>query len=71
MAEKIRIVKRVFNIPEWYQISEFELEKLVGYIKEAASVQEAQWYRFLDCTTFCIEEKCFFCGEFARQQPRQ
>ena len=69
MAEKI--VKRVFNIPDWYKFSEFELEKLFNYTKEASSAEEARWFRFLDCTAFCYEDKCFFCGEGKRQQPQQ
>ena len=28
MADNIRIVKQVFGIPEWYEMSDFELKKL-------------------------------------------
>ena len=66
----MKIVKRVFSIPEWYEMSDFEMKKLISIIKEASTFQEAQWYRFLDCSAFCVEEKCFFCGEFSRQQTR-
>ena len=69
MADKIKMVKSVFQIPAWYEMSEFELNKLYSYIKEATCAQEAQWYRFLDCTAFCVEDKCFFCGEHS--EPRQ
>ena len=68
MAENV--VKRVFNIPTWYKFSDSELKKLYSYVKEASSIEEAQWFRFLDCAAFCNEDKCFFCGEGARQQPR-
>lgn len=66
MADKVKRVKAVFQIPDWYEMSDFELKKLLSYVKEASSVQEARWYRFLDCTAFCYEDKCFFCGAPAR-----
>ena len=58
MAENV--VKRVFNIPTWYKFSDSELRKLYSYVKEASSIEEAQWFRFLDCAAFCNEDKCFF-----------
>ena len=68
MAENV--VKRVFNIPNWYKFSDFELRKLYNYVREVSSIEEAQWFRSLGCAVFCDEDKCFFSGEGARQQAR-
>ena len=54
------VVKRVINIPNWYKFSDFELRKLYSYVRETSSIEEAQWFRFLDCATFCGKDKCFF-----------
>lgn len=68
MADIATLVRRIFRIPVWYEMSDFEQEKLYKYIKEASCPQEARLYRMLDCSAFCVEEKCFFCGEFARRR---
>ena len=68
MAENV--VKKIFNIPNWYKFSDFGLRNLYSYVREASSIEEALWFRFLDYASFCDNDKCFFCGEGARQQPR-
>lgn len=64
MADKIKIVKTVFHIPDWYEFSDFELRKLYSYIKEASCPQEARLFRILDCSAFCYEDKCFSVVNF-------
>lgn len=71
MADVSKIVRRVFNIPDWYVMCESEKEKLFRYIQEANCAQEARLFRILDCSAFCVEEKCFFCGGFAKQSNHQ
>ena len=63
MADIDRIVRIVFGIPESYEMSEFERKKLYNYVQEARSAQEARLFRILDCSAFCNEDKCYFCGE--------
>ena len=41
MADITKIVKTVFEIPDWYLMSEREKDKLYSYVREAACVQEA------------------------------
>ena len=62
MAEIIKIVKQVFEIPEWYEISDVETSKLVNLIKEASCKQEARLIWMLECSAYCEEEKCYFVG---------
>ena len=67
MADSIKAVKKVFEIPEWYEIKDVELRKLLDLIKEASCEQEARLFRMLDCSAFCDEENCYFCGDFSRR----
>ena len=60
-------VRKVFIIPDWYEISKFEMDKLYAYLLEASSAEEANWFRFLDCSAFCREELCFFCSGNAKK----
>lgn len=64
MAEVVltRLVKMVFQIPEWYVMSKYEEDKLFKLVKEATSVAEVNWFRILDCSAFCREEFCYFCS---------
>ena len=66
MADLIKVVKKVFEIPEWYEIKDVELRKLLDLIKEASCEQEARLFRMLDCSAFCDEENCYFCRDFSR-----
>ena len=66
MADITKIVKTVFEIPDWYLMSEREKDKLYSYVREAACVQEARLFRMLDCSAYCVEELCFLCGNFAQ-----
>ena len=54
----------MFEIPEWYDISDVELRKLLDLVKEASC---ARLFRLLDCSTFCDEENCYFCGDFSHR----
>ena len=66
MADLIKAVKKVFEIPEWYEIKDVELRKLLDLTKEGSCEQEARLFRMLDCSAFCDEENCYFCGDFSR-----
>ena len=57
MAENV--VKRVFNIPNWYKFSDLELKKLYNYVREVLSIEEAQWFRFLDRVAFVTRTNVF------------
>ena len=63
MASDIAIVRKVFQLPSWYIPSNSEVTRLASYLKSENSEDEARWARFLDCSAFCNEEDCFFCGE--------
>ena len=66
MADLIKVVK-VFEIPEWYDISDAELRKLLDLVKEASCAQEARLFRLLDYSAFCDEENCYLHGDFSRR----
>ena len=61
MADMIKLVRKIFAIPEWYPMSDSELKKLVQNITEATCPQEARLYRILDCSAYCNGKDCFFC----------
>ena len=58
------IVRATFGISDWYMLSEQEEDKLLKYIREARNAQEAHYFRFLDCTTKCDEQFCYFCAAY-------
>ena len=63
MADRLtKAIKKVFEIPETYEMSAYEESKLLRIIEEAKSVMNARVYRALDCSAFCFEDKCFFCS---------
>ena len=64
MGDLIKVVRKVFEIPEWYDISDVELRK--DLIKETSCAQETRLFRMLDCSAFCDEENCYFCGDCSR-----
>lgn len=72
MADRVKIILKVFEIPSWYGkvMSQEEKTKLWNCIKEATCVEDARLNRVLDCSAYCVEEKCFFCGSFAGKEPK-
>ena len=66
MSDRLSFILKVFQIPSWYGeiISKQEKKKLWNCIMEASNAKEARLFRVLDCSAFCIEKKCYFCGEF-------
>ncbi|MEW8544942.1 MAG: hypothetical protein AB2693_15560 [Candidatus Thiodiazotropha sp.] len=68
MSERLDIILQVFDIPKWYgpHMSKEEEQKLFRLIQEASCPQEARLFRKLDCSAFCVEEKCYFCGDFEK-----
>ena len=60
-------VKRMFEIPDWYLMTEKEENKLYKYLCESRYSQEAKFIRLLDCSTTCIcdERFCYFCPAYA------
>lgn len=67
MADIEKIVRTVFEIPDLYQMPKGEKDKLYSYVIEATCAQEARLFRMLDCSAYCVEEQCFFCGNFSQQ----
>ena len=64
MADRLeQLIRRVFQIPDWYVLSYVEEKRLYGYCKEACSIQQANLYRALDCSAMCNGELCYFCSE--------
>ena len=63
LASREDIVRTIFGIPRWYKMSRKEETKLFGYLLDSANVFEALMCRILDCSAFCDEDSCFFCGE--------
>ena len=53
-------MKYVFRIPNWYLMSDVEEKKLIKYINEARTIQDARLFRTLDCSTVCDEKYCYF-----------
>ena len=70
MAEKLSLILKAFKIPQWYGdiMCQEEKEKLWNCIKEATCAKDARFLRVLDCSAYCVEGKCYFCGEFAKQK---
>ena len=60
--QRTAFVKYVFGIPNWYLMSDVEEKKLIGYINEARTIQDARLFRTLDCSTMCDEKFCYFCA---------
>ena len=54
-----------FHFPEWYRMTQTEVDKLFSYILEASCAEEARLFRKLDCSAFCRELLCYFCGKFS------
>lgn len=71
MADISRTVRVVYDIPDWYILSKEEESKLIGYLTEATCFQEARFFRFLDCSAFCVESQCFFCGDHSPPQNNE
>lgn len=63
MTEKANVVRSVFGIPLWYKINQVEEDRLLNYIKNATTYDEARTHRLLDCSAFCPVEGCYFCSE--------
>ena len=59
---EVQIVKRVFSLPKWYIPSITETVRLFDYVLNRDSESDARIARFLDCSAFCNEDDCFFCG---------
>ena len=68
MADRITFILEVFDIPKWYGkiMSKCEEEKLSKLIRESSCHADARLHRMLDCSAFCIEDKCYFCGKHKR-----
>ena len=60
MASDISVVKKVFHLPVWYLPSVSEIARLIIYVKNENSFDEARWARSLDYSAFCNEEHCCF-----------
>ena len=61
MADIGKSVRKIFNIPDWYIMSDTEVKRLFRYILESTCPQEARLFRFLDCSAFCTVDTCYFC----------
>ena len=61
MLEKLNLILKGFQIPKWYgpSISKEEEQRLFNLIQEASYPHEARMYRILECSAFCVEEKCY------------
>ena len=70
MSERVDVILDIFKIPKWYGkiMSKFEEEKLFKLIEEASCAADARLYRMLDCSAFCNERRCYFCGNFEKKR---
>lgn len=60
---ELQIVKRVFDLPKWYLPSPKETTRLFEYVLNEDTEGDARLARLLDCSAFCSEHDCFFCGQ--------
>ena len=61
MVNKMLIVRKVFGKPDWYLLSEQEENKLFKSICDTRDEDKASLFHFMDCTTICDEQFCYFC----------
>ena len=64
MVDKTSIVREVFQLPDWYLLSENEENKLFKYIESTRDSNEARLFRAMDCPAYCDEDYCFFCSAY-------
>ena len=60
---KTWLVKKFFDIPEWYVMTEAEETRLFSLIirEQPTTFAQAHLIRALDCSAFCSGIECYFC----------
>lgn len=69
MSDRMKIKLEVFKIPVWFAriMSKSDEQKLFSLIQKASCDANARLYRILDSSTFCVESKCYFFGDFEKR----